>query len=147
MLRLFAAGVGGVLLSVVLISGQSSVSAADKTVPDIEAIMKKINKPNRDRQDGQGKTMHKVVGKALEEETIDWGEVAKMSKEYAELAGYLGQNKCPKGSADSWAKLCKAYAEDAKALDTAAGKRDKAAATAAWGKLNKSCQSCHEEHR
>jgi cytochrome c556 len=70
-----------------------------------------------------------------------------MSKEYAELANCLGKNKCPKGSADSWAKLCKSYAEDAKELDTAAGKKDKAAALVAWGKLNKSCQGCHDEHR
>ncbi|MCE9530431.1 MAG: cytochrome c [Planctomycetes bacterium] len=140
MQRLFAAGVGGVLLGVVLFSGSASVGADKdkKDVPSVEDIMKVINKP---------KGLHKAVGKALAEDTVKWDAVAKMSKEYNELASVLGKNPCPKGNAGSWDKLCKSYAADAKALDEAAGKKDKAAAVTAMGKLNKSCQGCHDEHR
>jgi cytochrome c556 len=70
-----------------------------------------------------------------------------MTKEYAKLCGALPKNECPKGNAASWAKLTKQCADDAKSLDLAAGKKDKTAALAAWGKLNKGCQACHDEHR
>jgi len=138
MQRLIALTVGGVLLSVVLFSSSTQMTAADKDVPNIEDIMKIVNKP---------KGLHKTVGKALEEATVNWDDVTKMTKQYSELADALPKNKCPKGDAKSWDKLCKSYADDAKALNAAAGKKDKEAAKVAFGKLNKSCQGCHDEHR
>jgi cytochrome c556 len=139
MLRLIAAGVGGVVLTIILASANTSAEAADKKdVPNIEDIMKIVNKP---------KGLHKAVGKALEADPVAWSDVSTKMKQYAELADALGKNPCPKGNGDSWSKLCKAYAVDAKALETAVAKKDKAAATTAWSKLNKSCQGCHDEHR
>ena len=136
--RLIAAGIGGIVLSALLVSG---TGAADKKdgVPTTEEIMKKVNKP---------KGLHKAVGKALEEDKVEWDNVTKMTKEYAELAGALGLNPKPdKGSKASWDKLCKSYGEDAKALEAAVNKKDKTASGTAWSKLNKSCQGCHDEHR
>jgi cytochrome c556 len=142
MLRLIAAGVSGVVLCAILFSGNASVGAANNAdVPDTETIMKKLNK--KKGQVG----VHYLIQPMLESDSVPWDEFAKKSKEYAELTAALGKNVCPKGGSASWEKLCKAYAADAKALDAAVGKKDKAAATAAYEKLNKSCQACHDEHR
>ncbi len=139
MVRKIAVGLVMFFLCVVLSSNTLSMLAANRAEgPDIEEIMKKLNKP---------KGLHKAVGKALDADSVDWATVAPMTKEYAKLAGHLGKNKPEKGGAASWAKLCKAYADDAAALAAAAGKKDKASAKTAWGKLNKSCQECHDEHR
>jgi cytochrome c556 len=142
MLRLLAASLGGVLLSLCLILGLAPIDAADKKadVPTTEEIMKIVNKPKGG--------LHRTVGMALEEDSINWDNVSKMSKQYAELADALGKNPCPKkGTLESWTKLCKVYAEDAKALETAVGKKDKDASVTAWSKLNRSCTACHDEHR
>ncbi len=139
---LFFSAAGVILLGVILMAARAPVDAADgkADVPSTEKIMQVINKPKGG--------LHRLLGKALEEESVKWDDVAKMTKEYAELAGALGKNPCPKkGTLESWTKLCKAYGEDAKSLDSAAGKKDKEATIAAWTKLNRSCQSCHDEHR
>jgi len=140
MLRVYAAGFGIAMMCVVLLSGTSSVGAANAAAdPGIEDIMKKLFKG--------GKSLHKTVGKALEEATPKWVDVGPMAKEYADMAAALPKNAVPKGDAKSWAKLTMAFADDAKAFNAAVVKKDKTAATAAWGKLNKSCTACHDEHR
>ncbi len=140
MLRLFVAGFGVALMSVVLLSGNNSVGAANAAAdPGIEDIMKKLFKG--------GKSLHKTAGKALEAATPDWADVGPMAKTYAEQAAALPKNAVPKGDAKSWAKLTKQFADDAKSFDAAVAKKDKAASVAAWGKLNKSCTACHDEHR
>jgi hypothetical protein len=141
MLRLLAAVVVGVLI-VFLIVGIAPMGAVDKKadVPTTEEIMKIVNKPKGG--------LHRTVGMALEEDSVNWDNVSKMTKQYAELAGALGKNPCPKkGTPASWTKLCKVYSEEAKALEVAVGKKDKDASVTAWSKLNRSCMPCHDEHR
>lgn len=140
MLRLIAASVAGVLVCAALYSTNSSITAANAEALDNEAIMRKLNR----KKGNEG--VHYQVKIKFEQEA--WPEIAKLSKEYAELTDTLCKNPKPeKGSKASWDRLCKSYAADAKALSEAAGKKDKAAFEAAYEKLNKSCQGCHDEHR
>jgi cytochrome c556 len=114
-------------------------AADDDKVPSIEDIMQKVNK----RKSG----LHSEVGDALKMGTVDWDKIKEKTKQYAALTDFMGKNDPPKGSKQSWEKLTKQYADDAKALDTAVGNKDKAAATKAWGKLDKECMGCHRPHR
>lgn len=119
--------------------GADRLTAADDKVPTIEEIMKKVNK-------GKG-ALHGQVGDALKQGTVDWDAVQKRTKEIAALADFLGKNDPPKGSKESWAKLTKTYADDAKALNAAAEKMDKTAAMSAHRKLQGECMGCHRAHR
>lgn len=141
MLRMLAASVGGVLLCAALYTNNASVDAANADELDNETIMKKLN-----RKKGNSGVHYQLKVK-LEENELAWPEVNKLSKEYADLCEALCKNKPTKGAQSSWDKLCKEYAADAKALNEAAGKKDKAAIAAAYDRLCKSCQACHDEHR
>jgi hypothetical protein len=140
MLRSFTAGAAAFVLCAILGAGSAKVAANNaEDLPGIEEIMKKVNS----KKSG----IHPALDPLLKADPVKWDDVSKMTKEYETLAVALGKNKPDKGSAVSWAKLCKGYADEAKSLNAAAGKKDKAAATAAYAKLSKSCQACHDEHR
>jgi hypothetical protein len=91
--------------------------------------------------------MYFNVVKELKESDPMWDDVKKDTKEIARLGALLGKNDPPKGEKDSWQKLTKAYAENTKALEAAAGKMDKDAAKAAAEKIGKSCDACHMAHK
>lgn len=120
-----------------LVVSMYGIAADDKT-PDIETVMKKVN---------GGKGLHKSVAADLKARTIDWAAVAKKTKEYSELASALGKNEPPKGEKKSWDKLTKEYADNAKALNTAAEKKDKSATAAAHAKFMRMCKPCHDTHK
>ncbi len=113
--------------------------AQDEKVPDIKAIMGKLNKGPR--------AMTATLRKDLADDEPDWNKVQKDAKEFARLAKMMSKNEPPKGEKESWEKLTKQYAEYAKALSEAADKKDKAAAKAAHGKLSTACKSCHSQHK
>jgi cytochrome c556 len=113
--------------------------AADDKVPSIEDIMQAVNK----KKGG----LHTDVGDALKAGSVDWETVQKKTKEYSAMADFLGKNEPPKGTKASWEKLTKMYATDAKALNDAAEKKDKAAASATWRKLGGECMGCHKQHK
>lgn len=106
---------------------------------DIEGLMKIV---------GGGKGgAHKVLKKLLATPTTDWAAVSTETKRYEDAAVKLLATKAEKGDAKSWEKLTKEFAAAAKELNAAAGKKDKKAADAAYGKLTESCEVCHEAHR
>jgi cytochrome c556 len=111
--------------------------AADN--PDIETIMKKVN-------GGKG-FQKKQLPDALKASPIDWTSVQKITKEYSELCSYLGKNEPPKGDKQSWDKLTKEYAANAKKLDDAAEKKDKDAVVKTQQVLGASCNACHKQHK
>jgi cytochrome c556 len=141
MLRLLAFGTAGLLVCAAIFVNRDSATAANEEVPDNEMIMKKLNKKRGEVG------LHPRLQPMLQAENVDWDAITPMTKEYAELTAAMCKNSCPKGNPASWEKLCKAQALDAKALEAAASKKDKAAAVSAFEKLNKSCQTCHDEHR
>jgi hypothetical protein len=115
---------------------QPLVAQGDKL--DAKQIMGKLNKPEG---------LYFNIVKELREEDPNWDAVKKDAKEVARLGGMLGKTDPPKGEKDSWQTLTKAYAENTKALETAAGKMDKTAAKAASEKIGKSCETCHMAHK
>ena len=128
---------GGVLLAVVVVL--TPAGAQDNKAPTIKQVMKKLNSgPN---------SMTATIGKELQDDPPIWDDIKKETQEYVKMADALGKNDPPKGEKDSWSKLSKDYAENAKALDEATQKKDKKAALAAHTKITNACKTCHMEHR
>ena len=119
--------------------GAHRLGAADDKVPTIEEIMQAVNK----RKGG----LHSDVGDALKMSKVDWDSVQAKTKQYAAMAEFLGKNDPPKGGKASWEKLTKTYADDAKALNAAAEKKDKTTVTNLHKKLSGECMGCHKVHK
>jgi hypothetical protein len=106
---------------------------------EIQRIMIKLNKgPN---------SLTTLIDSGLKAEKPAWETIAPQTKEFAQLAAELGKHDPPKGSKESWSKLCAEYLGLASELEKAAQAKDKAAATAAQGDLASSCMACHRQHR
>lgn len=110
-------------------------------VPTVKEVMAKVNKgPN---------SLCPTLGKAIKADTPNWEEIQKETKAFLTFAEALTRNDPPRGDRASWDKLTKAYLQNVKELDDAVQKKDKAAATAAHGKVahSASCNNCHKAHR
>jgi hypothetical protein len=105
----------------------------------LKAIMKKIGA-------GQGALTATLFGQ-LNAEKPAWETIQPETKEYAQIAAEMGKYDPPRGSKESWSKLCAEFAASATDLDKAAQASDKPAALAAYGQLSTSCMACHREHR
>lgn len=96
------------------------------------------------------KNVHKALKRQIDADSTDWGEVAKLIKQYAAAAQNVGthsKDKPEKGDDKSWAKLTTQFAAQAKELETAVTAKDKEKAKATLEKLNETCETCHEAHR
>lgn len=113
--------------------------AGDEATPDIGKIMETLHK-------GRKAPLATLKG-ALKSQSPDWSTIQKEAQTYAKYAGYMPKNKPPTGDEASYQKLAKAYAANAKSLESAAQKEDLAATRAALGKIGGSCKSCHDAHR
>jgi cytochrome c556 len=135
MTRLVSVGCGLVLLAVLsLLVGP--VPAKD---PTIKEIMNKAHKG--------GNSILTSVGNELRGSDPDWDDVQNQTKDLVKLGTALGKNNPPAGEKESWQRLTAEYLTNAKALDAAAQKKDKAGAQAAYKKLTTSCKTCHQAHR
>lgn len=76
-----------------------------------------------------------------------WEDAQKLAKQLTECCAALPKNKCPKGDADSWAKLTKQYAEQGAAINKAAADKDSKAFTSAIKSFTGSCKACHDAHK
>ena len=122
------------LAAVIAVTG--TLLAADLTVKD---VMKKAHAgPN---------SLLANIGKDLKDDDPEWADIQKETKDLVELGTALGKNDPPKGDKDSWKSLTKAYLDNAKALDAAAQKKDKATAQSYHAKLMGACKACHMAHR
>ncbi len=143
MLRIAAlTGFLGVQAAVLLL-GPSLLAADDsKNLPTFQKVME-------DNFSGK-KNVHRAVKKALEADSIDWTEVAKLMKKYgiaADLVAKHAKTKPEKGDEKSWAKLTVQFAAQTKDLDAAIAKKDKDKALGVIEKLHDTCEACHEDHR
>src|SRR5712691_11300819 len=93
----------------------SPAGAQGEKTPSVKEMMTKANKPTG---------IYWTLSKELKDDEQTWDEIQKETKELAKLAAALGKNEPAKGPKDSWAKLTKDYADNAKALDEAAQKKD-----------------------
>jgi hypothetical protein len=114
-------------------------NAEDEKTPPIKEIMTKAHKG--------GNSLIQTIGKELKAAEPAWTDVQKKTKELVKLGTALGKNEPPKGEQASWEKLTKEYLQNAKALDEAANKKDKASALASHKKLTGACASCHKAHK
>lgn len=76
-----------------------------------------------------------------------WDDAQKLAKTLSECAANLPKNKCPKGDAESWAKLTKEFAELADAVNKAAESKDKDKFAAAIKAFTGTCKTCHDAHK
>jgi len=126
-------------LALLVAAGSNNAAVAED--PDISTIMKKVN---------SGKTALKATMKAgLTAKQPDWDVLKTSAEQLTELAVALGKNKQPKGPDESWKKLTGLYAENAKALEAAIGKKDAKASNAAYAKFfaGSTCGACHKVHQ
>jgi hypothetical protein len=96
------------------------------------------------------KNVHRALKKAVDADTIDWGEVGNLCKQYTTAAGQVGahaKTKPEKGDEKSWAKLTEQFQTLSKELETAVNKKDKEQIKGTMEKLHDTCEACHENHR
>jgi len=127
------------LLVVAAVAGRPAGAADDANADSIEKIMDKLHKG--------AKSPMGVLKGALKSQSPDWTKIQKESKTFATVSADLPKFDPPKGDAASFKKLAKAYASNAKTLQTAAEKEDLGATKAAFRKLGGSCQACHDAHK
>lgn len=132
MVRKFGAVLAGLAMLVVCLA----VDAADEKAPTIKEVMKAVS-----AKDG---LCAKCNAAAKGEK---WEDAQKLAKELTACGAALGKNKCPKGDAESWAKLTKQYAEQSEAIKKAADAKDSKAFSEAIGTFTKSCKACHDAHK
>jgi len=126
-------------LALVALVALAGTALAQDKVPTVKEIMARLNKPGG---------LYPAMSKALKSDSVDWDDIRLQAKAFVKMADALGKNAPPVGETASWAKLTKAYAENARALEDAAGKKDRAGASAARARLGgESCKSCHAAHK
>ncbi|HKB01931.1 MAG TPA: cytochrome c [Gemmataceae bacterium] len=144
MLRIVAACLcGGAFTAAVVFLGPAPAQAdAPGDPPPFLKIME-------DNFSGK-KNVHRALKKAVDSDPTDWADVDKFMKQYGEAAAHVGKHaksKPEKGDDKSWSKLTAQFASEAKELQAAVGKKDKETAKNILGKLNETCEACHENHR
>jgi cytochrome c556 len=132
-----AASMMSLLVFIGIVSRTSGAAADDAA--SIDKIMEALHKGRR--------SPLATLKTALKGQSPDWAAVQKQSKTYVKYAVDLPKNDPPKGDAASFKKLATAFANNAKALNTAAEKEDLGASRAALGKIGGSCKSCHDAHK
>jgi cytochrome c556 len=128
------AGVVALLGLVVGIAG-----AFDDSSPSIKVAMGKLHKG--------GTAALPSLKKALGAPSPDWKGIQTTSKLVSDLSAAITEQDPPKGDKANYAKLSKAYADEAKKLKEAADAEDAAQAKKSLGKLNSTCKTCHTAHK
>ena len=113
--------------------------AADKDNPSIKEIMTKAHKG--------GDSLIGKLGAELKAPEPEWATVQEQTKELVDLGTALGKNEPPRGDKESWEKLTKAYLDNAKDMEAAAEKKDKATTAADLMKVRGMCMKCHQAHK
>jgi hypothetical protein len=130
--------VGGLVAAGAMIAvsfGGAFADDKEKTY-SIEEIMKK----------GHG-SKGLLKGIAAEAKASKWEDAQRDAVLLKAFGVALGKNKPEQGSAASWKKLTEQYKENTVAVYNAAEKKDAKATLAALGKIQKSCGSCHKQHK
>lgn len=127
------------LVLALLIGLGASVEAQGDKVPETREIMARLNKPTG---------IYFALTRELKDAAPEWDDARTQSKTLSLLAAALPKNAPPKGDKASWDKLARAYADNAKAVEEAVKKMDKAAAQAALTRMGEPfCTNCHKAHR
>jgi hypothetical protein len=112
-------------------------TAADS--PSVKEIMGKANKPTG---------IYFTLALDLKDDNPSWPDIQQEAKDLAKLAAALRQATPPRGEKESWEKLTKTYADNAKALEQATAKMDQKAAQTAHARMGgDACMTCHKAHK
>ena len=134
MLKRFATMAG-----VIAVVGLAGLAGADDAKPTIKQAMVKI---------GKGKNAPiPALKSALAAPSPDWKGIQAHTKTVETCTEAIVDAKPRKGDPANYAKLAKAFATYAKALNESAEKEDLAATKAAFRKLGGACMACHTAHR
>ena len=125
-------------VALTMMLAQRPAGAGSADAPTVKEIMGKANKPNG---------IYDNLRQDLKDDNPSWPDVQKEAKELATLIDALRQATPPRGDKDSWDKLTRAYADNAKALVQATAKMDLDAARAAQAKMADGCMTCHKAHK
>jgi hypothetical protein len=131
MVRKLGAVVAGLAVVVLCLS-----AGADEKTPTIKEVMKSVA-----GKEGLCAKCN-TAGKGEK-----WEDAQKLAKQLSECGVALTKTKCPKGDADSWKKLTKAYCENTAAVKKAADDKDTKAFGAAIKTFTGSCKGCHDAHK
>ena len=107
--------------------------------PAIGEIMRKLN--------GGTNSMTRNLELDLKEDEPDWEAIQESTAEYAKLVATLEKGKPPLGGKESWERLARGYAANARALDAAARRKDRATAAGVVARIKNACNACHQVHR
>jgi len=122
------------------VAGLSGYIRAEKDVaPSLSDIMRKLN--------GGTNSMTRNLELDLKEDEPDWEAIQESTAEYTKLVAGLQKGTPRKGDKASWEKLAKGYADNARALDAAARKKDRKTASAVLARIKNACNACHQAHR
>jgi cytochrome c556 len=131
------------LLATALVLGalglSGRVQAEKDAAPSLSEIMRKLN--------GGTNSMTRNLELDLKEDEPDWEAIQESTAEYTKLVAGLQKGTPRKGDKASWEKLTKGYADNAKALDAAARKKDRKTASAVIVRIKNACSTCHQAHR
>lgn len=118
------------------VSGFAPAADEKKAAATIEEVMEKVP--------GKKGLCAKCAEAAKAEK---WDDAQKLAAELKKYGEDLGKNAPPRGSKDSWAKLCKQFADQMAAIEAGAKAKDKDAVAKAAGEFGKSCKTCHDAHQ
>lgn len=107
--------------------------------PTVREVMKKLNRGPS--------SVTATIGLDLKDDEPDWEAIREQTAEYVKLTAGLAKQKPAKGDAASWERFAGAYAGDSQALDAAAKRKNRRAASAALARINNSCSACHKAHK
>ena len=107
----------------------------DEKTYTIKEVMQKLHK-------GSNSALAKLK-KDLAKETPDWAEIQARAKEFETYGESLPKNDPPRGEKEDFKKLADSYYENAKKLNSAAKKEDKADVQASFKKIQNACKTCH----
>jgi hypothetical protein len=131
--------IGTTLLLLAVLSYRPGLAQEPKAPPTIKEIMNTANKPTG---------LYFGLMKELGTPRPDWGDAADDARQLTTLIEALTKNKPTKGDNASWQALTADYLAQAKALEQAVLKKDKATALAAGNRMGMAmCKKCHDVHR
>jgi hypothetical protein len=139
----------GTAVALAMVAHGAADDPAPKPVAQIKHVMLSVNDTGNDT------SLVSLLGADLKKDKLDdegWDLAAGRAAMVAEAGNVLLGLKPPAGAADAaglakWKKHVVDYRGCAEEALAAIGKKDAAAAKAAFTNLNKRCSECHKDHR
>jgi hypothetical protein len=134
--KLMKVTIAGLLgLGAMILSYDSTSTAADEKAPDLSTIMRRSFKDKDNLK----------VSISTAAKDGKWDDATKLAKEWTTLGAAISKNKPPKGEAKSWEEQCMKFSDNTKAILKACEDKDAKAVQKGIGGFN--CGACHKPHK